>query len=106
MKNSQFFLVIKCLVDLPQYKIRLIGEWLMINCTVTTSDNVTVWYGNNRVTFDNKKIKLVSKNVFNLTNITHDMAGGDKQYTCRTGGRNVCGTKSLSVYLLQGKACC
>ncbi|XP_028411444.1 fibroblast growth factor receptor 3-like [Dendronephthya gigantea] len=100
-KTSNCSKSIKCLKDLPDYKIRLIGEWLVIDCTVNTIDDVTLWFGNKNVTVDNKRVFLVSKNVFNLTNLTQDMQSkSGKEYTCRACGRNICGTKSLGIYLL------
>ncbi|XP_028411440.1 hemicentin-1-like [Dendronephthya gigantea] len=98
VETSNCSRTIKCLKDLPFYKIRLIGEWLVIDCSVNTSDNVTLWHGNSQMNTDNNRVTMVSRNVFNLTNLTQAMA--NEEYTCRACGRNACGTKSLRIFLL------
>ena len=85
-------------------KLRIQGEWIKINCAITASENVTFWFGKSKgeirkkLKVDKRKIKLVSKNVFNITNLTTEDHGW---YTCQ-----VCG-KKLAKFLEvadQGKA--
>ena len=71
-------------------KIRIQGEWIKINCAITTSENVSLWFGKSKgettkkLEVDDKKIKLVSKNVFNMTNLTTQDHGW---YTCQVCGK-------------------
>ena len=71
-------------------KLRIQGEWIKINCAITTSETVTLWFGKSKgettkkLEVDDKKIKLVSKNVFNITNLTTQDHGW---YTCQVCGK-------------------
>ena len=85
-------------------QLRIQGEWIKINCAIRTSENVTLWFGKTKgkitkkLEVDNKKIRLVSKNVFNITDLTTKDRGW---YTCQVcGGKHA---KFLEV-LGQGKA--
>jgi hypothetical protein len=58
---------------------------MLVNCSINTSDNVTLYHTKltnkeTMVSDNKKKIKIVAKNVFNLTNITFADAG---TYTCK-----------------------
>ena len=71
--------IFTCIYNLP-------GEWKSIDCsTVDDPDNVTLLFkrkGSNKISFpsvDNKKIKLVSKHVFNITNLQYNDTG---MYMC------------------------
>ena len=85
-------------------QIRIRGEWIKINCGIRTSESVTLWFGKSRgettkkLEVDDKNIKLVSKNVFNITNLTTEDHGW---YTCE-----VCGMKHAKFVEVsnQGKA--
>ena len=67
-------------------KLRIQGEWIKINCAIRISGNVHLWFGKRKgettkkLKVDNEKIKLVSKNVFNITNLTTEDHGW---YTCQ-----------------------
>ncbi len=64
------------------------GEWVELNCTIRSSENVTLWFGkgNDRkqLQVDNDKIVLVSKNVFNVTRLTNE---DDGWYVCKVCGK-------------------
>lgn len=68
--------------------MRLEGEWIVINCTVDTATNVTLL----EFTVDDKKIKLISWNVFNVTNLTKEDEG---IYRCKVCGQE----KKFKVFL-------
>ena len=78
-------------------RLRIQGEWIKFNCAIETSEKVTLWYGENmgettkKLQVDNKKIKLIAENVFNMTNLTTNDEGW---YTCE-----VCGKKHNSKLL-------
>ena len=102
-KFSVSISAIKCLNnDFSIYNVRLAGEWIVVNCSVNTNDNVALWYGNDQLSTDQKRVTMVSKNVYNLTNLTE--ARAKKTYTCRVCGRNVCGNKAVGILFLEGKA--
>ena len=73
-------------------KLRIQGEWIKINCAITTSETVTLWFGKSKgettkkLEVDDKKIKLISKNVFNMTNLTTEDQGW---YTCQVCGKKL-----------------
>jgi hypothetical protein len=58
-----------------EQKSRFPGQWLLFNCSVSTSNHVTLWFKKNRKSEEklqviaDKKIILVSKNIFNITNL-------------------------------------
>ncbi|XP_046853276.1 mast/stem cell growth factor receptor kita-like isoform X2 [Xenia sp. Carnegie-2017] len=60
---------------------RLVGEWVLINCTVNYHDiNVQLLDENEKpLHFENKNIKIVVKNIFNVTKVTQD----HKEYICK-----------------------
>ena len=66
-------------------RLRLQGEWITFNCAIQTSAIVTLWFGKFRneirymLPVHDKKVKLVSKNVFNISNLTTNDGGW---YTC------------------------
>ena len=47
---------------------------MVINCAVNVKENVTLYRSNppKTLTVDNKKIKLLSTNVFNITNLAEE----------------------------------
>jgi hypothetical protein len=62
----------------------LSGEWMLMNCSVNTPDNATLFrkvYGQDKyaVHVDNKKVKMPAKNVFNITNLS---SSDRATYTC------------------------
>jgi hypothetical protein len=64
-------------------KLRFPGKWLLFNCSVNTSEKVTLWFQKNRTSEEKliyKKITLVSNNVFNITRLTYMDMG---YYICR-----------------------
>ena len=64
------------------HSMRLEGEWIVINCTVDTAINVTLLLGDQEITVDDKKIKLIPWNVFNVTNLTKEDEGIFKCRVC------------------------
>ncbi|CAB4018202.1 ---NA--- [Paramuricea clavata] len=66
-------------------KVRFPGQWLLFNCSVNTSEEVTLSFKKNsaseekRLVID-KKIILVSKNIFNITSLAYMDMG---YYMCR-----------------------
>ena len=66
--------------------VRLPGEWILIHCNVYDGSNVTLSFkpyeksnAIRELFINDGKIKLVSKNVFNITRLIHDDSG---EYTC------------------------
>jgi hypothetical protein len=70
-------------------RLRIQGEWIKINCEIGTSANVNLWFGKDvgkttkKLQVDDKKIRLVSRNVFNITNLRTSDSGW---YTCEVCG--------------------
>ncbi|XP_046852614.1 uncharacterized protein LOC124445863 isoform X3 [Xenia sp. Carnegie-2017] len=60
---------------------RLVGEWVLIDCRVNYHDiNVQLLDGNEKpLHVENKNIKIVVKNIFNVTKVTQDY----KEYICK-----------------------
>jgi hypothetical protein len=64
---------------------RLLGEWMLINCDVSYWVPTTLSFKPNGSTnisdlhVDNEKIKLASKNVFNITRLMYEDSG---HYIC------------------------
>ena len=83
-------------------RLRLQGEWITFNCAIKTSENATLWFGKTKnemkYKVDDKKMKLVSKNVFNISNLKTDDGGW---YTCIVCGKTR--AKLLEVVSGQGK---
>ena len=81
-------------------RVRIPSEWINFNCAfgTRTSEKVNLWFGDDigrrtkKLQVDNKKIKLVSKNVFNITNLTTSDHGW---YTCEVCGKTH--TKLLKI---------
>ena len=78
-------------------RLRLQGEWLTINCAVDTAETMTLWFGKTKHEYKYKvdDKKLVSKNVFNISNLTTDDGGW---YTCE-----VCGKKRAKFLEVSGQ---
>ncbi|CAB4019783.1 ---NA---, partial [Paramuricea clavata] len=69
-----------------EQKSRFPGQWLLINCSVNTSEKVTLWFKKNKTSeeepqvIDKKKIISASKNIFNIKRLTYMDKG---YYICR-----------------------
>ncbi|XP_046852619.1 uncharacterized protein LOC124445867 [Xenia sp. Carnegie-2017] len=72
---------IKFVSEYIRHLHRLVGEWVLINCTVNYHDiNVQLLDGNEKpLHVENKNIKIVVKNIFNVTKVTQD----HKEYICQ-----------------------
>jgi hypothetical protein len=84
-----------------EQKTRFPGQWLLFNCSVNTSDHVTLWFRKNRKSDEklqviDRKIILVSKNIFNITRLTDKDRGF---YICRVCGQE----KQIFAEILKGK---
>jgi hypothetical protein len=82
-------------------KVRFPGQWLLFNCSVNTSEEVTLSFKKNRTSeqklqVTDKKIISVSKNIFNLTRLAYMDMGN---YMCRVRGLE----KQVFLKILQGK---
>ena len=71
--------------------VRLPGEWILIDCDVLNRPNATLSFKPDGIQdtiydlpIDHEKIKLTSKNVFNITRLTHHDSG---EYTCDFNGQ-------------------
>ena len=95
---------------------RLRGQWTTLDCSslvVHESDNVTLLFkrkGSSKISFppvDNKKIKLVSKNNFNITRLEYNDTG---MYMCsnqtlRNNTRYLVIFAKYKLVVLKGKIC-
>ena len=85
-----------------EQKSRFPGQWLLFNCSVSTSNHVTLWFKKNRKSEEklqviaDKKIILVSKNIFKITRLTDKDRGF---FICRVCGHE----KQIFVEILKGK---
>ena len=52
----------------------------MIDCTVNMEENATLMFNDKNLTVDNKKVKYVAKNVFNITSLVKEDGG---IYACK-----------------------
>ena len=52
----------------------------MIDCTVNMEENVTLMFNDRNLTVDNRKVKYVAKNVFNITSLVKEDEG---IYACK-----------------------
>jgi hypothetical protein len=84
------------------YTTRFPGQWVVISCAVSTSDEATLWFRKSPESEEelqviaDKKIRLVSKNIYNITRLTDKDKG---YYICR-----ICGIqKEIFIEMLKGK---
>ncbi|CAB4000217.1 ---NA---, partial [Paramuricea clavata] len=85
--------------QLIEQKSRFPGQWFLFNCSISASDHVTLWFMKNRKSEEklqviDKKIILVSKNIFNITRLTDKDRGF---YICRVCGHE----KQIFVEILK-----
>ena len=85
--------------DVNSYTRCLVGEWSVIDCRVNNNDNVhaTLWFNREKLTIDGERIKMISKNMFNITNLQLRDKGN---YYCKACSQ----TKSLAtINVKEGK---
>ena len=67
---------------LPLKNWRLPGEWMKIQCTVNVEENVTLLFNDRKLTVDNRKVKYISKNIFNISGLQIEDEGDYKCKVC------------------------
>ena len=108
MHNKLMILVFETAVswnEIPiqqvELKSRFPGQWLSINCSVNTSEKVTLWFKKNKTSEEelqvNDKTKIsVSRNIFNIKRLTYMDRG---YYICRVRELE----KQIFLKILEGK---
>ena len=84
--------------ELTKQKSRFAGQWVPFICAVSTSDDAALWFKKNRGSDEqlqviDTKIRLVSNNTFNITNLTNNDRGF---YRCK-----VCGKLEKTILFLE-----
>jgi hypothetical protein len=88
----------KITTEQTKLKARFAGQWMSFNCAVGASDYAVLWFKKDiksaeKLLFIDTKIRLVSANTFNITNLTRKDRGF---YRCK-----VCGKLEKSILFLE-----